>query len=566
MKSIIFLFTFLILTDLTKISVAGVSDSISDKFTKADTVRGSLLPERSWWDVLRYEITVKPEYNLKTISGINDIRYRVKSNDHPGIMQIDLQTPMVIDSVILNSSISLNFKSDGNAWYLAVPEQEQYSENSVMIYFHGKPREAVRAPWDGGWVWSKDSLSNPWMSVACQGLGASVWYPCKDHQSEEPDNGASLTMVVDDSLVGVSNGRLRSVTINGDNTTSYKWEVVNPINSYNLVPYIGRYVNFSESYAGEKGILDVDIWVLNYNLEKAKEHVLPEVKRMLEAFEYWFGPYPFYEDSYKLIDAPFAGMEHQSGIAYGNKYLNGFWGMDLTGTGWGKKFDYMIVHESGHEWFGNNITTNDIADMWVHEGFTAFSETLFTEYWFGKTAADEYIAGVRKNIVNKFPLIGYYGVNTKSESSDIYYKGANLLNNIRKSMNDDAAFRNMLRGLNKEFYHKTVNTEDIEKYINANSGFNYQKVFDQYLRNNKIPELEFYFTDNNRKVNYRYVDGIKGFDLPLTFKNNTDSIKIYPTGEWNSISISSGQSGLFDPGLIMKTYYLRAKETDAQTK
>jgi len=565
MKTIIF-FTILILIHFAKASVAEVSDSISDKFTKADTVRGSLLPERSWWDVLRYDITVKPDYKSKTISGMNDVRYKVVTKDYPLIMQIDLQTPMLIDSVIFNSFKKLDFKSFGNAWYLAVPEQEQYSENSVMIYFHGKPREAVRAPWDGGWVWSKDSLGNPWMSVACQGLGASVWYPCKDHQSEEPDNGASLTMIVEDSLVGVANGRMSSVNSNGDGTTSYKWEVINPINSYNLVPYIGRYVNFTESYSGEKGSLDVDIWVLNYNLQKAREHILPEVKRMLEAFEYWFGPYPFYEDSYKIIDAPYAGMEHQSGIAYGNKYLNGFWGMDLTGTGWGKKFDYMIVHESGHEWFGNNITTNDIADMWVHEGFTAFSETLFTEYWFGKTAADEYIAGVRKNIVNKFPLIGYYDVNTKSQSTDIYYKGANILNNVRKSMNDDEKFRNVLRGLNKEFYHKTINTDDIEKYINENSGFNYSKVFDQYLRNIRIPELEFYFTDNKTNLSYRYVDCIKGFDLPLTLKNDSDSIKIYPTRQWNNIKISSKQSALFDPSLIMKTYYLRAKETDGKTK
>jgi len=536
------------------------SDTV--EFTKSDSIRGSILPERAWWNVLRYDITVKPDYENKTISGKNNLVYNVLAEQHPLIMQIDLQEPMIIDSIILNSEKSLDFKKFVNAWYVAVNKQIYFSENSLLIYFHGIPKEAKFPPWDGGWVWSKDSLGNPWMSVACQGLGASVWYPCKDHQSDEPDNGASLTMIVSDGLVGVANGRLKAKENNQDGTLSFKWEVVNPINNYNIVPYIGDYVNFTEVYDGEKGILDIDIWVLKYNLEKAKAHLLPDVLKMLKAFEYWFGPYPFYEDSYKLIDAPYAGMEHQSGIAYGNKYKNGFWGIDRSKTEHGLKWDYMIVHESGHEWFGNNITANDIADMWVHEGFTDYSETLFTEFWFGKNPANEYNKGLRRTIQNKKPIIGVYGVNNESGGSDMYAKGSNLIHTIRHSIDDDEKFRNILRELNKTFYHQTVTSAAIENFINENSGFNYSKVFDQYLRTIQIPLFEFYFTNNMKTVHYRYADCIKGFDLPLVLKNNKTFLKIFPIQKWKNQNLKSDEGVLFDYLSIENNYYIRVNEVD----
>ncbi|MDQ3193474.1 MAG: M1 family metallopeptidase, partial [Bacteroidota bacterium] len=445
-----------------------IQNSISASFTKADSLRGTLTPERTWWDVQRYDITVRPEYKEKTIFGINEIRYMVVTEGHPRIMQIDLQVPMIIDSIFLNSEIR-DFKNEGNAWYVSVPEQDLSSENSLLIYFHGKPVESQFPPWDGGWVWSKDSLGNPWMSVACQGLGASVWYPCKDHQSDEPDNGASLTMIVPEDLVGVANGRLTSQKNNNDGTVSFRWDVINPINNYNIIPNIGKYVNFFEAYSGEKGQLDLSYWVIDYNIEKAKKHAAPEVHRMLKTFEHWFGPYPFYEDSYKLVEAPYPGMEHQSAIAYGNKYKNGFFGIDPSGTGWGNYWDYMIVHESGHEWFGNSITTVDIADMWVHEGFTTYSETLFSEDWYGKEAGNEFTKGIRNNISNSFPVIGFYGVNDEGKSSDKYAKGSNMLHSIRHSMNDDEKFRNILRDMNKTFYHQEVTTAQIENFINQNS-------------------------------------------------------------------------------------------------
>lgn len=550
-----------ILIFLTNISFAQLLQNTPvQKFSRTDSLRGSITAERLWWNVLRYDITVKPDYETKTISGKNIIGFNATSEVHPSQMQIDLQYPMMIDSIYLNDVTSLNFTRDSNAWFVDVPPGESQGENSLQIYFHGKPREAEQAPWDGGWVWTKDTLGNMWMSAACQGLGASVWYPCKDHQSDEPDNGASLTMIVPSELTAVANGRLKSKIENDDGTAAYTWEVVNPINNYNIIPYIGKYVNYKDTYKGVNGILDIDMWVLDYNLEKAKQHVLPELKRMFEAFEYWFGPYPFYEDSYKIVDAPYAGMEHQSAIAYGNKYKFGFWGIDLSRTGWGSKFDYMVVHESAHEWWGNNITTNDIADMWVHEGFGQFSEVLFTEYWYGKEAGNQYNKGIRRNIANKKPIIGNYGVNDEGPG-DMYSKGCNMLQSIRSSIDDDEKFREILKGLNKTFYHKTVDSKDVENYISENSGFDYSKVFDQYLRNIQIPKFEYYFTDDMQTINFRYTDCIPGFNLPLVLDSNGVKIRILPTTQWLRKKVTPSQSILFNDNLIEKFYYLKPSRT-----
>ncbi|MGB4851198.1 MAG: hypothetical protein WBQ38_02685, partial [Ignavibacteria bacterium] len=262
-----------------------ISYIVKDKFTKEDSLRGSITPERQWWDVLRYDITVKPDIENKTISGINVINYKVKDHNSDFKMQIDLQSPMIIDSVSSQKGQAIKIHNEKNVWYADIPDKGDEANKYITIYFHGKPKEAAFPPWDGGWVWSKDSLGNPWISVACQGLGASVWYPCKDHLSDEPDNGASLTMMVPDNLKGISNGRLSSEFSNGDGTHSYRWEVSNPVNSYNIVPYIGKYKNISASYTGEKGKLDIELWVLEYNLARAESHSLPDVLRMLTAFE-----------------------------------------------------------------------------------------------------------------------------------------------------------------------------------------------------------------------------------------------------------------------------------------
>jgi aminopeptidase N len=523
-------------------------------FTHADTLRGSITAERAWWDVLRYDITVKPDYANRTTEGKNIIIYKVLNDHHPNVMQIDLQDTLHIDSIILNRK-QLAFNKEGNAWYVKMPVQKKSSTQSITVFFSGKVRIALRAPWDGGWTFTKDSLGRPWMTVTCQGTGASVWYPCKDHQSDEPDNGASLTMIVPDTLIAVANGRLKSKKINGDRTATYTWEVVNPINNYDIIPYIGKYVNFSETYNGEKGKLDVNYWVLDYNLTKAKNYLPNEVHNMLKAFEYWFGPYPFYEDGYKLVDVQHPGMEHQSAVAYGNWYTAGYRKRDASGTGIGMKWDFIVIHESGHEWFGNNITTKDLADMWVHEGFANYSETLFIDYIFGKDAANEYNYGIRRGIRNDRPIIANYGVNDEG-SGDMYPKGGNLLHAIRHSMDNDELFRKILRGLNKDFYHQTVTSKQVENYISQKSGYNYSKVFDQYLRTTQIPKFEFYLDGN--KVFYRWTNCVKGFNLPLVLKGNLTKIKIIPSEQWKSTQLKNNETSLFTESSIEKMYYVDA--------
>ncbi|MCV2487641.1 M1 family metallopeptidase [Flavobacterium sp. SH_e] len=523
-------------------------------YTLSDTLRGSLTPERQWWDVLRYDITVKPDYNNKLISGSNTITYKTVKEKSNTKMQIDLQNPLVIDSVI-QSGKKLSFAKENGVWYIKTPKSKIKTSSKVDIFYHGKVHEAIKAPWDGGWIWTKDSLGRPWMTVACQGLGASVWYPCKDHQSDEPNNGASLTMIVPDSLTAIANGRLQFKKSNNDGTTSYKWAVVNPISNYCIIPYIGKYVNFSETYKGEKGNLDLNYWVLDYNLEKAKKYMPKEVHNMLDAFEYWMGPYPFYEDGYQLIETSHTGMEHQSAVSYGNHYKSGYRGNDGSGTGWGMKWDFIIIHESGHEWFGNNITTNDLADMWVHEGFTNYSETLFVDYIFGKQAGNEYNAGTRQGIRNDRPIIPDYNVNAQG-SGDMYPKAGNMLHAIRHGVDNDTLFREVMRGLGKEFYHQTVDSKQIENYISKKLNFNYDKVYEQYLKTTQIPNFEFYLNTDKTKVFYRYTNCINGFNLPLTLKNNSEKIKIIPSEQWQNIALSKDQVSLFDIASITKMYYI----------
>jgi aminopeptidase N len=529
-------------------------------FTRQDTLRGSIGPERSWWDVLRYDISVTPDYSNKTISGKTTIRYRITADKHSDYLQIDLQKPLMIDTIFYNDKLYINYPAkpyynEGNVWHIPLPKAAKGSEQTISIAYHGTPREAVMPPWDGGWIFTKDKQSNPWMSVACQGLGASVWYPCKDHQSDEPDDGATLTINAPADLIAVGNGRLKNKTSNGS-LTSWTWEVKSTINNYTIIPYIGKYVNWSDTLQGEKGKLDLNYWVLDYDLDKAKAQ-FEQVKPMMRAFEYWFGPYPFYEDGYQLIEAPHLGMEHQSAVAYGNEFKNGYLGRDLSGTGWGLKWDYIIVHESGHEWFANNITTKDIADMWVHEGFTDYSEALFIEYYYGKQAANEYVQGLRKNIENKSTIIGQYGVNQEG-SEDMYYKGANLLHTVRQVINDDEKFRQILRGLNKDFYHQVVTSQQVEDYITKKSGKDLYKIFDQYLRTTLVPTLEYKLSKTG--IEFRWTNCVDGFAMPVKVdlgKSDKSLTWISPQkNKWTSLKVGdwfNGKTFDVDPNFYIKT-------------
>jgi len=519
-------------------------------FTHADTLRGSITPEREWWNVLRYDITVKPDYISKSIVGQNNITYGVLKDNRNTMMQIDMKEPLVIDSILLNSQTRLNYTREGSVWHVAVPAQRKSSTHSMQIFYSGKAHEAIRPPWDGGWTWTKDSLGRPWMTVTCQGLGASIWYPCKDHQSDEPDRGASLTMIVPDTLVAIANGRLQFSKNNNDGTTTYKWAVVNPISNYCIIPYIGKYVNFKEVYNGEKGPLDVNYWVLDYNLEKAKAYMPTEVHNMLKSFEYWFGPYPFYEDGYKLVETSHTGMEHQSAVSYGNWYKPGYRGRDGSGTGWGMKWDFIIIHESGHEWFGNNITTDDLADMWVHEGFTNYSETLFIDHIFGREAADAYNEGIRRGIRNDRPVIAKYNVNDQG-SGDMYPKPGNMLHAIRHGLDNDELFRSILRGINKIYYHKTVTSQQIENYISQRAKFNYSKVFDQYLRTIKIPVLEW--KRSGTQYLYRWGNCVNGFNMPVKLKNGS---WLKPATQWKNIPVTRAGSAIE----VDRNFYIQTKK------
>jgi len=537
-----------------------IINSVNAQFTHQDTLRGSNGLGRDWWDVMTYQIQVTPDYNTKSITGSNEITFKVTKQPKNGMMQIDLQQPLSIDNVFLGGKKISKIKREGNVYWINFEKKKFNTSTSggmeqvykLLIQYHGNPVVAKRPPWDGGWIFTKDVQGRPWMSVACQGLGASVWYPCKDYQGDEPDHGASVTMKLPDTLVAVSNGKLFSDKVD-KNIRQEVWTITNPINNYNLIPYIGKYVNWKETYEGEKGKLECNYWVLDYNLEKAKEQ-FKQVPMMLKAFEYWFGPYPFYEDGYKLIEAPHLGMEHQSAVAYGNGFKNGYRGRDLSGSaaGWGLKWDFIIVHESGHEWFANNITTIDIADMWVHEGFTNYSETLFTEYYYGKEAGSDYCIGTRKLITNDKPIIAPYGVN-KEGSGDMYYKGGNMLHTIRQVIDDDEKFRAILRGLNSKFYHSVVTTKQIETYMSEQSGKDLSKIFDQYLRTTMIPVLEYKFTGDN--MYYRWSNCVQGFNMPVKLDGIDDWLKA--TTEWKTVASTEGM--LKDGLKIDRNFYITVK-------
>ncbi len=499
-------------------------------YTKADYLRGSITPEREWWDLNYYHLDIEVEPEKKYISGKNTIRYKVLKSEQ--IMQIDLQPPMKIEK-ILSEGKEVAFKSSGNVHLVLLDEKQEVGDfNEIEVYYSGYPKEAVRAPWDGGFSWKKDGNGNDFIATSCQGLGASVWWPNKDHMYDEVDSMA-ISVTAPKNLMDVSNGRLRSVKDNGD-TKTYHWFVNNPINNYGVNVNLADYVHFDEKYQGEKGKLDLDYYVLRDNLKKAKKQFTQTVK-MMEAFEHWFGPYPFYEDGFKLVEVPYLGMEHQSSVTYGNQYMNGYLGNDLSGSGWGLKFDFIIIHEAGHEWFANNITYKDIADMWVHEGFTAYSENLYLDYHFGKEAAADYVIGTRANIRNDKPIIGRYNLN-KRGSGDMYYKGANILHTIRQLIEDDEKWRQILRGLNKEFYHQTVTTEQIESYISKETGIDLTEFFEQYLRTTMIPKLEYKIDGENLK--YRYTDIIKGFDMPVRVAIDKKEKWLFPTADWKTEEFS----------------------------
>ena len=479
-------------------------------FTRADSLRGSnLSPLRNCYDINYYHLDVKFDIDKRYISGSNLFKFTATQDFSE--LQFDLFANLKVEKVVYKG-LTLPYKREFNAVFVTFPKVIlKGSKDAFTVYYSGNPTVAKHAPWDGGVVFATDSAGKPWVATACEGMGASVWWPNKDQVADEVDS-MLISISVPKGLTDVSNGRLRKTTQLADGYTRFDWFVANPINNYDVAANIADYAHISDSYTGEKGNLTLDYWVLQASIKNAKKQFGENVKRMLASFENWFGPYPFYEDGYKLVETPHLGMEHQSAVAYGNKYQNGYLGRDLSGTGWGMKWDFIVVHESGHEWFGNNITDKDPADMWIHEGFTNYSESLFTESYYGKQAGQEYVHGTRRAIRNDEPVIGIYNVN-KEGSGDMYYKGGNLLNMIRTVINNDDKWKQILRGLNKTFYHQTVTTGQIVDYINQQSGLKLTTIFDQYLRYKNIPTLEFRF--ENGRINCRWVADVDGFNMPV---------------------------------------------------
>lgn len=500
--------------------------------SRADTLRGMLTPLRTCYDINYYHLDVKIDIDNKSVSGSNEFAFTATQDFTK--LQFDLFENLKIDKVLYKGA-ELPFTREFGAVFVTFPKTiKKGSKDRFTVFYGGNPKVARNPPWDGGFIFRKDKGGNPFVSVACQGLGASVWWPTKDHQSDEVDS-MLISISVPKDLDEVSNGRLRSIVDQPDGYRQHNWFVANPINNYTVSFYIGKYAHWTDTYAGEAGPLTIDYWSLKEDSAKARPHWDADVKPMLKSFEYWFGPYPWYKDGYKLVQAPHLGMEHQSAVAYGNGFKKGYLGRDMSGTGHGLKWDYITVHESGHEWFANNVTTKDIADMWVHEGFTTYSEALFTESTQGKKAGEEYVIGLRSGIGNRTPIIGPYNVNEEG-SPDMYPKGANLIHTIRQLVNNDEKFRAILRGINKTFYHSTTTTAAVESYIAKQSGLKLDKVFDQYLRYSKIPVLEYKVADG--QLTYRWLTDVKGFDMPVKVSLKADVYTlIKPTNDWKTIKI-----------------------------
>ncbi len=535
-------------------AIAGVGAAQQEvapaKAPDQDQLRGSVTPGRAWWDLLHYDLAVQVLPETKSLQGSNEIVFKTLQAGER--MQIDLQPPLKITRVT-HGAAELKFEREGNVYWVQFPTALAAGiEDKIKVFYEGRPRESTRPPWSGGLSWKKDDQGRPFIATTCQGIGASIWWPNKDHGYDEPDRGMDMRITVPEALTAVSNGRLQETTHDEANQTrTFHWRVKNPINNYGVNVNIGHYVSMDGTYDGEGGKLDLQYWVLDDQEEKAKKQ-FQEVPRTLAAFEHWFGKYPFYEDGYKLVVVPYLGMEHQSSVTYGNGFKNGYLGRDLSNTGVGMKFDFIIVHESAHEWWGNNISMRDAADMWIHESFANYAECLFVEYHFTEKEAQDYVIGCRALVRNDSPIIGTYGVN-KSGSGDMYYKGGNLLHTMRHVLHDDAKWRGVLRGLNREFWHKTVGTAEFEAYMSRECGFDFGPVFTQYLRTKNIPVLVY--EAKGKSVSVWWEKAVPGFRVPVLLKINGVEQRVTVGTEPSEVAID-GELATFE---LDRNFYMTVR-------
>ncbi len=517
-------------------SYSQLMDGKPGRFTKADTLRGTLSPERLCYDVSYYHLDIRIDIENKHIEGANTIHFKAVNDFNK--LQIDLFENMRLDRIEWRGK-KLNYTRQYNAIFIEFPQTvSKGAHEEMIIYYSGNPIQAKRAPWDGGFVFSKDNDRYDWIGVACQGTGASLWWPCKDHQSDEPDS-MLISVAVPSGYVNISNGRLRSAIDLKNGYTQFSWFLSVPVNTYNVTVNIGKYVHFSDEYTskidGEK--LTLDYYVKSYHLEKAKKQ-FEQVKPMLDAFEKYFGKYPFYADGFKIVESDYLGMEHQSCIAYGNKYKNGYRGLDLSMTGEGMKFDYILIHEAAHEWWGNSVTASDIADMWIHEGFGQYAEVVYLEELHGKSSATKYINGLRRGVGNKEPVIGPYGVNTEG-SGDMYPKGALFLHTLRNVINHDSLWWSIVKGIAEEYHHSITDTRSVMNYMNAKANRDLTKIFEQYLYYPALPKLELkYLIEKDELVlSYKWITDVQNFDMPvdLVFGLTNERLRIYPANAAQTI-------------------------------
>ena len=511
------------------------------KFTRADTLRGSLRPERTAFDMLKYDLNLEVNPKTKSISGYNAIDFEVLENQQ--YMQLDLFENIQIDSIVFEGK-QLKYKREFNAVFINFgTDLLKGTQKQLTFYYHGNPIIAKRPPWDGGFVFKKDKNGNPWIAVAVQGTGASLWYPNKDHLSDEPDS-ARISVSVPKELVAVSNGKLIQTHKKNEDYTTYTWNVSYPINNYNITVNIGDYVNFSDEFRD----LKLDYWVLSYNLEKAKKQ-FEQVKPMMACFYEKLGEYPFKDDSFKLVETPYLGMEHQSAVAYGNGFTNGYLGRDLSGTGIGLKFDYIIIHEAAHEWFGNNISAKDNADLWIHESFTTYAEAIFVECEYGKEAALDYIYGQHRSVRNDRPIIGPYGVN-KEGSSDMYVKGSNIINTLRTLVEDDKLWWKTLKAMNEDLKYKTTTTDEVVAYLSKAFNKDLTAFFDQYLKHANIPKL--ILRKDGKTYQYKWQADVEDFDMPIIAQVNGIEEWLFPKStEWTAVDLNNEENFNLDKRLFL---------------
>jgi aminopeptidase N len=520
----------------------------AQNYTRRDSLQGGLRPERTNYDVQRYDLNITINPDDRSIVGYNQVTFKVLNNTSK--IQLDLFENMSVDSIVYNAN-KLIYRRDNDAVFITFPaELKRGAEETLRFYYSGKPVVAKNAPWDGGFVFKKDSDGKPWIGVAVQGTGASLWYPVKDHQTDEPDRGASIKVAVPNGLMDVSNGRFMGSEDLGNGYTRWDWEVKNPINNYDITVNIADYAHIHDTHNG----LDLDYYVLRKNEEKAKVH-FEEVKGMLDCFQQKFGQYPFAEDGYKLVETSYLGMEHQSAVAYGNKYKKGYMGYDMTGTGLGMEFDYIIVHESGHEWFGNSITSKDIADMWIHEGFTTYSETVYVECRYGYDKAMQYINGQASNVENRKPVIGVFGVN-KEGSIDMYYKGALMLNTLRHITNNDDKWWEILLDYSETHKKQVIDTEVVCRYFSKQMGMDLTSIFNQYLRYKDIPTLQLKM--NGKKLEYRWQTDEPKFKMPVDVVVEGKTIRLDATNKWKKEKV--GELTLDQVEAATNKFYIKVEK------